>query len=73
MILDLHRRPVPEPMSIEKQRCLHCCERLTLRQIEPAGDGVDRRTYRCGKCHHANVSREIPQPLKRACYSHQAP
>jgi transposase-like protein len=48
---ELHTRAIPQPMSIETQRCPRCYERLTLRRIEPEGDGIDRRTYRCSKCH----------------------
>ena len=47
---ELHTRSIPQPMSVETQRCPRCLERLTLRRIEPAGDGVDRRTYVCRKC-----------------------
>ena len=47
---ELHTRAIPQPMSVETQRCPRCYERLTLRRIEPAGEGLDRRTYQCGKC-----------------------
>lgn len=35
---------------VASQNCPHCGAPMMLRQIEPAGQGNDVRTYECLKC-----------------------
>jgi hypothetical protein len=46
----IHQRPIPQPMSIEKRLCSQCEARMTLTGIEPEGPEMERRIFDCGRC-----------------------
>lgn len=44
-----------EPLKIERPPCPSCQTPMRLTRIEPAGPGMDRRSFECDSCQHSET------------------
>jgi len=61
---ELHVRPEPSLIPIERARCPKCSNRMTLAGISRGSEGYDSRTFECAKCHHTLTRTIARDPMK---------
>ncbi|WP_354124937.1 MJ0042-type zinc finger domain-containing protein [Bradyrhizobium sp. LA6.10] len=56
-------RPPPELLPIGRPRCPECQARMITSAVSNGAEGMEQRTFKCGKCGHTET-RTLADPLR---------
>jgi hypothetical protein len=58
------RKPDAELLPIQHPRCPKCQTRMIAIGVSPDGEGFEKHTFECLKCHHVEKRLLVADPIK---------